>query len=264
MDGYFFIALAILLIFGFVSFLIGKRLNKEINNEIGKNMDGPRNRVITVNVHTEYTLQKEDIRPSEPLMTEQQFHNLKTNVSSLLDILDELKDNSRLFDMINEKSTSTGGLAIEDMNYLFKILKVIFIKDLEHCYIKLGLTFRISTYTPEGQSLLLIADTLNGRRNTFIDYPEFRGCLETSDISELSAITMHFGELKSIRVNTAIEGDEEFAISAMLINLGSSEKYLTAYRELLHNIILCINEISQNTQIKGDEWLKEMEDKKWL
>lgn len=80
MDGPFLVAYAILILLGCIIFMLGKQKVKENHGKSEADEKSPRDRVITFNVHTEYALPQEDIKPSEPLMTEPQFHGLKANV----------------------------------------------------------------------------------------------------------------------------------------------------------------------------------------
>lgn len=212
--------------------LFGKMAEKKVQSGQSKKDIGP----VTFTVTTEYKIPMDDATPSKPLMDDLQFNQLKENIASLLDLMEQLANDMRLLEMINELSSSAGGIKMTDKAHLLRILKVIFLRDLEKCYQKRGLSFRISTRTAEGQSLLLVADGLNDKEKRFTSFPLFCEALNPVDTPAVSADYHYLRQLQSERVNISVEGEEDFAFSAMLICLGAQEENLATYQRIMHNL----------------------------
>ena len=213
---------------------------------------------LTINVSSVEDKLPDEIRPSKPLMTEGEFAELKKCVVQLRTMISELSREQRLSDMINEKSVEAGGDRMPDQKYFCQLLKTVFIKDLKHCYEKMGKLFRISTYTAEGQCLLLITDLLNEDASALCEYTKFQKVLNPIDKPVMLAAIKYLSELTSESIAISVEGDEEFAFSAMLINFDSDSEYLSKYRSVLRLLITSISEICRKAQANENEWIKQI------
>ena len=160
----------------------------------------------------------EEIKPADPLIDENELSELKKCVMQLRTLMSELSREQRLFDMINEKSIDAGGDRMPDNAYLRQLLKTIFIKDLKHCYEKMGKLFKIATITTEGQCLLFIADQMNEDACALSDYQKFHDALNPIDKPVISSTIKYLSSLMPESIDVGVEGDEAFAFSAMLIN----------------------------------------------
>lgn len=199
-----------------------------------------------------------EIKPSEPLMNDDEFIELKKCVMRLRTMMNELSREQSLADMINEKSIEAGGDRMPDQAYFCQLLKTIFIRDLKHCYEKMGKLFRISTYTAEGQCLLLITDLLNEKASALSEYMKFQKALNPIDKPIMLAVIKYLSELTTESIAISVEGDEEFAFSAMLINFDSGSEYLDRYRSELRQLVSCISVICKETQVREQEWINQM------
>ena len=197
----------------------------------------------------------EEIKPADPLIDENEFSELKKCVMQLRTLMSELSREQRLFDMINEKSIDAGGDRMPDNAYLRQLLKTIFIKDLKHCYEKMGKLFKIATITTEGQCLLFIADQMNEDACALSDYKKFHDALNPIDKPVISSTIKYLSSLMP-----EVEGDEEFAFSAMLINFDEGSEYLKRYRSLIKLLATCISCICQKSKDKENEWLKNLKE----
>jgi hypothetical protein len=174
--------------------------------------------------------------------------------------MSELSREQRLFDMINEKSIDAGGDRMPDNAYLRQLLKTIFIKDLKHCYEKMGKLFKIATITTEGQCLLFIADQMNEDACALSDYKKFHDALNPIDKPVISSTIKYLSSLMPESIDVGVEGDEEFAFSAMLINFDEGSEYLKRYRSLIKLLATCISCICQKSKDKENEWLKNLKE----
>lgn len=147
-----------------------------------------------------------------------------------------------------------------DSAYLRKLLKTIFIKDLEHCYEKMGKLFKIATITTEGQCLLLIADQMNEDACALSDYKAFHDALNPIDKPVIGSTIKYCSSLMPESIDICVEGDEEFAFSAMLINFDEESEYLKRYRSLIKQMVTCISSICQKSKEKENEWLKNLKE----
>ena len=201
----------------------------------------------------------EEIKPADPLIDENEFSELKKCVMQLRTLMSELSREQRLFDMINEKSIDAGGDRMPDNAYLRQLLKTIFIKDLKHCYEKMGKLFKIATITTEGQCLLFIADQMNEDACALSDYKKFHDALNPIDKPVISSTIKYLSSLPE-SIDVGVEGDEEFAFSAMLINFDEGSEYLKRYRSLIKLLATCISCICQKSKDKENEWLKNLKE----
>ena len=202
----------------------------------------------------------EEIKPADPLIDENEFSELKKCVMQLRTLMSELSRKQRLFDMINEKSIDAGGDRMPDNAYLRQLLKTIFIKDLKHCYEKMGKLFKIATITTEGQCLLFIADQMNEDACALSDYKKFHDALNPIDKPVISSTIKYLSSLMPESIDVGVEGDEEFAFSAMLINFDEGSEYLKRYRSLIKLLATCISCICQKSKDKENEWLKNLKE----
>lgn len=251
---WFIIAAVIVIVFyGMISNATSmKSVNSDSAHSWGKSIP------LTINVSSVEDKLPDEIKPAEPLMTEGEFAELKKCVLQLRTMISELSREQRLSDMINEKSVEAGGDRMPDKAYFCKLLKTIFIKDLKHSYEKMGRLFRISTYTAEGQCLLLITDLLNEDASELCEYTKFQKALNPIDKHVMLADIKYLTELTSESIDISVEGDEEFAFSAMLINFDADSEYLGKYRSVLRQLILCISGISREAQAKENEWIDQI------
>ena len=161
----------------------------------------------------------EEIKPADPLIDENEFSELKKCVMQLRTLMSELSREQRLFDMINEKSIDAGGDRMPDNAYLRQLLKTIFIKDLKHCYEKMGKLFKIATITTEGQCLLFIADQMNEDACALSNYKKFHDALNPIDKPVISSTIKYLSSLMPESIDVGVEGDEEFKENEWLKNL---------------------------------------------
>ena len=250
-----FIIAAVIVIF-FYGMISNATSIKSVNNDLTHSRE--KSIPLTINVSSVEDKLPDEIKQSEPLMTEGEFAELKKCVVKLRTMISELSREQRLSDMINEKSVEAGGDRMPDHAYFCKLLKTVFIKDLKHCYEKMGKLFRISTYTAEGQCLLLITDLLNEDASALCEYTKFQKALNPIDKPVMLAAIKYLTELTSESIDISVEGDEEFAFSAMLINFDADSEYLSKYRTILKQLILCISGISREAQTKENEWIKQI------
>lgn len=202
----------------------------------------------------------EEIKPADPLIDENELSELKKCVMQLRTLMSELSREQRLFDMINEKSIDAGGDRMPDNAYLRQLLKTIFIKDLKHCYEKMGKLFKIATITTEGQCLLFIADQMNEDACALSDYKKFHDALNPIDKPVISSTIKYLSSLMPESIDVGVEGDEAFAFSAMLINFDEGSEYLKRYRSLIKLLATCISCICQKSKDKENEWLKNLKE----
>ena len=202
----------------------------------------------------------EEIKPADPLIDENELSELKKCVMQLRTLMSELSREQRLFDMINEKSIDAGGDRMPDNAYLRQLLKTIFIKDLKHCYEKMGKLFKIATITTEGQCLLFIADQMNEDACALSDYQKFHDALNPIDKPVISSTIKYLSSLMPESIDVGVEGDEAFAFSAMLINFDEGSEYLKRYRSLIELLATCISCICQKSKDKENEWLKNLKE----
>lgn len=199
-----------------------------------------------------------EIRPSEPLITEDDFVELKKCVILLRSLMNELSREQRLSDMINEKSIEAGGVSMPDQAYFCQLLKTVFVKDLQYSYERIGRLFKISTYTADGQCLLLITDLLNEKTSALADYTTFQKSLNPIDKKVILSDIKYLSDLTTERIAISVEGDEEFAFSAMLINFDADCEYLTRYRSTLRRLLSCISNICGEAQVRERDWISQM------
>lgn len=229
---------------------------KSVNNEstYGREKSTP----LTINISSVEDKLPDEIKPSEPLMTEGEFAELKKCVMQLRTMISDLSREQRLSDMINEKSVKAGGDRMPNHAYFFQLLKTVFISDLKHCYEKMGKLFRICTYTAEGQCLLLITDLLNEKASVLSEYTKFQKALNPIDKTIILTNIKYLSKLTTESIAIYVEGDEEFAFSAMLINFDSGNGYLTKYRSELRLLVSCISRVCIKAQVREREWINQM------
>ena len=90
------------------------------------------------------------------------------------------------------------------------------------------------------------------------EYTRFQKALNPIDKHVMLADIKYLTKLTPEGIDISVEGDEEFAFSAMLINFDSDSEYLSKYRSILRQLILCISGISREAQTKEDEWIKQI------
>ena len=219
---------------------------KSVNNEstYGREKSTP----LTINISSVEDKLPDEIKPSEPLMTEGEFAELKKCVMQLRTMISDLSREQRLSDMINEKSVKAGGDRMPNHAYFFQLLKTVFISDL----------FRICTYTAEGQCLLLITDLLNEKASVLSEYTKFQKALNPIDKTIILTNIKYLSKLTTESIAIYVEGDEEFAFSAMLINFDSGNGYLTKYRSELRLLVSCISRVCIKAQVREREWINQM------
>ena len=62
------------------------------------------------------------------------------------------------------------------------------------------------------------------------------------------------------KIEISIEGDEEFAFSAMLINFDEKQDFLSRYRSLIRQLISCISSICRDAQIRDNDWINHLKE----
>lgn len=249
----FLIAVLAVLVYGMFSNTTSWKAGGRMENHPKKDYIPLRVKVYS----TEDTLPNE-IKPSEPLMTEDGFAELKKCVILLRSLMSELSGEQRLYDMLNEKSVEAGGASLPDHACFCQVLKTVFVKDLQYSYEKIGRLFKISTYTAEGQCLLLITDLLNEKSSVLSEYTTFKESLNPIDEKVILSVIKYLSELTTKRITMSVEGDEEFAFSAMLINFDADSEYLTRYRSTLRRLFSCISEICGETQVRERDLINQM------
>ncbi len=197
----------------------------------------------------------DDIKPYGILMDESEFDELKKCVSRFRLLICALIKDQGLIDMINESSTKAGGDKIPDKDYFRKLLIHIFFKDLKHCYEMMGLPFKISTSTIEGQCLLFITDLFNEEMCVLSDYNMFCRILSPIEKSVVLSAISCLSSIMSMNVNSRAEGDEEFGFSAMLICNGDNICH-KRYRTLIKQLAMFI-QMKKNSE---NEWVKNLKE----
>ena len=200
----------------------------------------------------------DEIKPSSPLMTEDEFSEVKKCIILQRSLMSELSREQRLSAMINKKSVEAGGDSMPDQAYFCQLLKTVFIKDLQYSYEKIGWLFKISTYTAEGQCLLLIADLLNEKASVLSEYITFKKSLNPIDKKVILSNIKYLSDLMTDHIAISVEGEEEFAFSAMLINFDADCEYLNRYRTTLRRLISCISKICGEAQVRERDWINQM------
>lgn len=247
------IAVIVFLLYGMVGNATSKNTVERISNH-PKDESIP----LEITVHSVEETLPGEIKPSVPLMDENEFVELKKCVILLRLLMNELGREQRLADMINEKSVEAGGDRMPDQAYYCRLIKTIFISDLKHSYEKMGKLFKISTYTAEGQCLLLITDLLNEKASALSEYTKFQKAMNPIDKPVMIAAIKYLTDLTTENIAISVEGDEEFAFSAMLINFDENGEYLNRYRSQLRQLLSCISKICREVQVKEQEWINQM------
>jgi hypothetical protein len=124
----------------------------------------------------------------------------------------------------------------------------------------MGKLFKIATITTEGQCLLFIADQMNEDACALSDYKKFHDALNPIDKPVISSTIKYLSSLMPESIDVGVEGDEEFAFSAMLINFDEGSEYLKRYRSLIKLLATCISCICQKSKDKENEWLKNLKE----
>ena len=232
------------------------------NNTVSRELTNDKEKSIplSITVTSVEDILPDEIKPSELLIDENEFLKLKKCVMQLRTMISELSREQRLFDMINEKSTDAGGDKMPDYVYLRQLLKTIFVKDLKYCYEKIGRLFKISTFTAEGQCLLYIADQMNEDLCALSEYKEFHDAINPIDKPIISSAIKYLSSLMTEKIEISIEGDEEFAFSAMLINFDEKQDFLNRYRSLIRQLISCISSVCRDAQIRDNDWINHLKE----
>ena len=236
--------------------MVSNTYNK--NSEDNTSTNPKRESIVNVTVCSVEDILPDEIRPSEPLIGEDDYDEQKKCIMRLRTMMSELSREQRLYDMINVKSVEAGGVKMPDQAYFCQLLKTVFVKDLKYSYEKMGRLFKISTLTAEGQCLLLIADLLNDKNSSLSEYTKFQTALNPIDKSAMLTAIKYLSKLMPESIAISVEGDEEFAFSAMLINFDADCEYLGIYRSELRKLITCISRVCSKAQVRELEWINQI------
>lgn len=196
------------------------------------------------------------VSPKDCKISKVKYDEVKLCSSILFQLLKDISNNKDIFDDINEISASSGGSKMPDNKFFFFVIKSIFVQDLKRCFEEMGHTPIFSAKYGEDQCLALILGIINGI-DGFSDYDTFSKGMAKSDGSVIEkAGNVYYSLLKS-GVSFSIQGDDEFGLSALLIDNGADDE-LEKYRIYLYRLITAITKIDDIVTPKEQAWLDRM------
>lgn len=124
---------------------------------------------ITFSVVTE---EDEDEKPKlDPIasyhvmMTREQFGEIISCTSEINNLINRICAQKNVYDAVNENSKDGGGDVMPNRIFFGKVLKSIFVKDLKLCFTEMEHSFKFSTLSRDGQSIILITNILTDNKS---------------------------------------------------------------------------------------------------
>ena len=193
--------------------------------------------------------------PAESLLSESQFDEIKGYSITLRDLFKRISQDRQIFDNVNRLSVTTGGNAMPDNEYFVFLLKTIFIQDLHLCYDEMGHSFSFFQLPIESQCLILVTVIVSDEDVT---YDTFRRAITGASADDYERWYEAFKKYVNAKIDSSVEGDEVFKLSAMLRCCGGSKDDLEQYRVSLYRLVSLIAKIDGNVVPKEEKWLETM------
>ena len=195
--------------------------------------------------------------PPESMMSEALFDEIRGYCITLRELLLRISRDPQVFNEVNRLSTDTGGDALGDHEYFFYILKTIFIKDLKLCFVEMGHSFSFSPLPKESMCLVLVSAILSDD-NTVTSYDTFNKAISGESNADYERWSERFNKYVNAKVDSSVEGDEIFNLSALLRCCGGSNDELEQYRVSLYRLVSTIAKIDGSVTPREEKWLESM------
>lgn len=190
-------------------------------------------------------------------ISSEQFDEIKKYCIALRTLFSRISRDNKVFDAVNEASSSAGGDVMPSNEYFRFVVKSIFIQDMNRCYDEMGHSFIFSPLSNGGQCLIIISG-LMCEEAAFARYDTFATVVAGKSGDELERARANFEKFRNGGVNFSVKGADEFGLSAMLQTCGGSDDYLEKYRINLYRLNSVIAKIDGNVTNKEQCWLEKM------
>ena len=215
---------------------------------------------ITIEVKRVSTLPHTPISDLKPLPADSSlsivlYDEIEEYCIAFRDLFKRISQDPQMFDEVNKLSASTGGDVMPDNDYFVFLLKAIFIQDLHLCYDEMGHSFSFSPLPIESQCLILVSAMVSEEE---IPYDTFCKAITGASNDVYERWCEVFNKYVNAKIDSSVEGDEVFSLSAMLRCCGGSKDDLEQYRVFLYRLVSLIAKIDGHVTPKEEKWLENM------